>query len=165
MPDLEELLSYIESIHRRTERVSMAIPPSEIEHSFGADRFTPGDLVRHVAGVNRYMFVEVSAGRKNLYPGHEASLAAGFDATLEYQRRLHEEGMAILRQFTQADLERKCETPAGAPIRVSKWLRAMVEHEAHHRGQLYWMLAELGVRTPPLFGLTSEEVREKATKA
>jgi uncharacterized damage-inducible protein DinB len=34
----------------------------------------------------------------------------------------------------------------------------MFEHEAHHRGQIYLMLALRGVSTPPLFGLTSEQV-------
>jgi uncharacterized damage-inducible protein DinB len=53
-------------------------------------------------------------------------------------------------------------TPAGTPITVWKWLRAMVEHEAHHRGQIYLMLGMLGVETPPLYGLTSEEVRARS---
>ncbi len=45
---------------------------------------------------------------------------------------------------------------------VWKWLRAMIEHEVHHRGQLYMGLSMLNVETPPLFGLTSEELRAKA---
>jgi uncharacterized damage-inducible protein DinB len=57
----------------------------------------------------------------------------------------------------------KCATPAGTPITTSKWLRAMVEHEAHHRGQVYLMLGVLGVKPPQLFGLTEEEVRARST--
>jgi len=38
----------------------------------------------------------------------------------------------------------------------------MVEHEAHHRGQIYLMLNMLEVPTPPLYGLTSEEVRARS---
>ena len=60
--------------------------------------------------------------------------------------------------MTPEQLAGKCLTPAGTPITTWKWLRAMVEHEAHHRGQLYLMLNLLGVRTPPLYGLTEEEV-------
>jgi uncharacterized damage-inducible protein DinB len=81
---------------------------------------------------------------------------------LAFHQRLYEESLGILRSFTPADLEQKCETPDGSRITVWKWLRAMTEHEAHHRGQLYWMLAELGVPTPPLYGLTSEEVHSRA---
>jgi uncharacterized damage-inducible protein DinB len=40
----------------------------------------------------------------------------------------------------------------------------MCEHEIHHRGQIYLMLNHLEVPTPPLFGLTSEEVRDRSIK-
>lgn len=70
--------------------------------------------------------------------------------------------MGIFRSLSEADLRRKCLTPAGTPITTWKWLRAMVEHEAHHRGQIYLMLGMLGVPTPPLYGLTSEEVQARS---
>ena len=38
----------------------------------------------------------------------------------------------------------------------------MIEHEVHHRGQIYLMLRLLDVATPPLYGLTSEQVRENS---
>jgi uncharacterized damage-inducible protein DinB len=63
------------------------------------------------------------------------------------------------------DLQRRCTTPGGAAMPVWKWLRSMIEHEIHHRGQLYVMLGLLGVPAPPLYGLTSEEVRERSTPA
>ena len=44
----------------------------------------------------------------------------------------------------------------------AKWMRAMVEHEIHHRGQIYTYLAMLDVATPPRYGLTSEDVARKA---
>jgi uncharacterized damage-inducible protein DinB len=76
--------------------------------------------------------------------------------------RLDVEAKAIIGALSDADLERKCQTPAGVPITTWKWLRAMVEHEVHHRGQIYLMLNMLDVPTPPLFGLTSEEVRARS---
>jgi len=56
-------------------------------------------------------------------------------------------------------------TPGGATLAAWKWLRSMAEHEAHHRGQIYVMLRLCGVETPPLFGLTSEEVRARSSRA
>jgi len=38
----------------------------------------------------------------------------------------------------------------------------MLEHEIYHRGQLYSMLAILEIKTPPLFGLTSEYLFDQA---
>ena len=40
--------------------------------------------------------------------------------------------------------------------------RARVEHEVHHRGQIYIYLGMLGVKTPALYGLTSEEVKARS---
>ena len=53
----------------------------------------------------------------------------------------------------------------GASLATWKWLRAMVEHEIHHRGQIYLMLGLIGVPTPPLYGLTSEEVRDRSLQS
>jgi uncharacterized damage-inducible protein DinB len=81
---------------------------------------------------------------------------------LAYFGRMHEESMLIFRELTLEELRTPVETPAGKPIVAWKWLRAMVEHEVHHRGQLYLMLGMLGVATPPIYGLTSEQVRERS---
>jgi uncharacterized damage-inducible protein DinB len=66
--------------------------------------------------------------------------------------------MAIFASLTPERLRSKCSTPAGTPITVWKWLRLLPEHEIHHRGQFYLYLAMVGVPTPPLYGMTSEQV-------
>ncbi|HET9766914.1 MAG TPA: DinB family protein [Thermoanaerobaculia bacterium] len=66
------------------------------------------------------------------------------------------------RPLSVDDLVARRETPAGATVPAWKWLRSMVEHEAHHRGQLYTYLGLLGVPTPPLYGLTEEEVKARS---
>ena len=108
------------------------------------------------------MYAETVRGQPSRYPGHERTLADGYDATLAYYDRLHSESRAIFSALDAGALTRKCLTPAGTPITTWKWLRAMFEHEAHHRGQIYLMLGMRGVNTPPLFGLTSEEVRGRS---
>jgi uncharacterized damage-inducible protein DinB len=75
---------------------------------------------------------------------------------------MHVESLEIFRALTPEDLNRRCETPGGAPLPVWKWLRSMIEHEAHHRGQLYLMLGMHGIETPPIYGLTSEEVHARS---
>jgi uncharacterized damage-inducible protein DinB len=155
-------LEYLTSVHSRTRRVVTCIPPADLEWSPAVGKFSFGDLVRHLAGIERYMYGETVVGRPSSYPGHERTLADGYDAVLAYYDRLHEESRAIFSSLTPEMLTQKCMTPAGAPITTWKWLRAMFEHEAHHRGQLYLMLALRGVTTPPLYGLTSEEVRARS---
>ena len=158
-----QFLGYWASLRGRTRRVVACIPPERLEWSHRAGTFTLGDLVRHLATIERFMYAETLAGRPSRYPGCGRELADGYDAVLAYFDRLDAEATTIIGSLTDADLTRKCQTPAGVAITTWKWLRAMAEHEAHHRGQIYLMLNMLEVPTPPLYGLTSEEVRARST--
>jgi len=155
-------LDYFEKVRARTLRIVGCIPSDKIEWTYREGKFTFGDLVRHLAAIERYMYAENARLRPSRYPGHGRELADGYEQTLAFMDMMHQESVDIFRGLTDADLLKKCVTPAGAPVTVWKWLRAMAEHEAHHRGQLYLYLGLLGVPAPPIYGLTSEEVRERS---
>lgn len=163
--DLDVFLEYLEKVHHRTMRVARCIPADKLEWSFRQGKFTLGDLVRHIAAIERYMFVETIQGNPSRYDGCGKELAGGVEEVLAFLERMHRESVEIISRLSAEDLNRKCPTPDGAPITVWKWLRAMVEHEIHHRGQIYIYLAMLNVPTPPLYGLTSEQVIERSVKA
>jgi uncharacterized damage-inducible protein DinB len=156
-----QFLEYWDSIRGRTRRVVSCIPPAHLEWTHRAGSFTLGDLVRHLATIERYMYAETVLGRPSRYAGCGRELADGYDAVLEYFDRLHAESRALIGSLSDEALTGKSQTPAGTSITTWKWLRAMVEHEVHHRGQIYLLLNMLQVPTPPLFGLTSEEVRAR----
>lgn len=161
---IEPFLDYFEKIRGRTIRVIRSIPPDKIEWTYREGKFTFADIIRHLAAIERYMYAENVKLRPSRYPGHGRELADGFEGVLEFMNRMHREAMEIFRSLSDDDLKLKCLTPGGAEIAVWKWLRAMVEHEIHHRGQLYLYLGLLDVPTPPIYGLTSEEVRERSEK-
>ncbi len=160
--DIASFLPYWENIRGRTMRVVRCIPPDKIEWTYAPGKFTLGDLVRHLATIERYMYAETVAGRQSAYPGCGRELADSYENVLAYIELLHGESVEIFSRLTPQDLQAKCMTPDGVPITTWKWLRAMVEHECHHRGQIYLYLAILGVPAPPLYGLTSEQVRERS---
>lgn len=154
----EAFVDYWKGFRTRTTRLLTVLRPEDLEWAPGEGRFTFGDLFRHLPGIERYMYGETVQGRPSAYPGHSTELASGLDGVKAYLDRLHQESVAIFSSLTREQLQSRCLTPAGSPITVWKWLRAMVEHEAHHRGQLHMMASLRGLRTPPLFGLTEEEV-------
>lgn len=153
-----EFLSYLGSAHGRTWRVIAAIPRDDFDWAPAPGRFSFADQIRHLANIERWMYGETVQGRPSRYRGHGKEFADGADAVLDYFARLHAESVTIFEKIPAAAYAEKVLTPAGTPITLWKWLRAMVEHEAHHRGQIYYMLGMRGVATPPLYGLTSEEV-------
>ena len=160
--EIGEFLRYFDKVHQRTMNVVRAIPADKVDWRFREGKFTLGDLVRHIAAANRYIFVEVCHGKPSAYNGCGRELAASYEEIIEFSERLHREDVEILSCFSPDDLNRKCATPDGASITTWKWLRSMIEHEAHHRGQIYIYLSLLEVPSPPLYGLTSEQVRERS---
>lgn len=156
--DTSTFLDYLKSVHERTRRVIMCVPVADLEWAPAPEKFSFGDIVRHLAGIERYMYAENVQGKPSRYSGHGRDLADGFDRVVAYYDGLHQESRAIFAALTDEQMTGRCTTPAGTPITTWKWLRAMLEHEAHHRGQLYLMLGLRGVKTPPIYGLTEEEV-------
>lgn len=162
---VSSFLEYLDRVHQRTRRIVSLVRDEDLEWQAGPGRLTPGEMIRHLAGIERFMYGETVHGRPSAYPGHDRALADGLDATIAYYDRLHAESRALFAELSDARLREKCLTPAGSPITIGKWLRAMLEHEAHHRGQLYFILGLRGVSTPPIYGLTSEEVQARSQLA
>jgi len=160
--DLGIFLDYFGKIHHRTMRVVRCIPPDKVDWSFRQGKFTLGDLARHIATANRYIFAETLQGNPSRYTGCGRQLAPSYEEIISLIETLHHESLEIISRLT--DLNGECRTPDGVAMTTWKWLRAMVEHEVHHRGQIYIYLALLEVPTPPLYGLTSEQVTELSTR-
>jgi uncharacterized damage-inducible protein DinB len=158
----ESFLTYFEKVRERTIRVARCIPPDQLEWRYREGTFSFGDILRHLGAIERYMFAENAALRPSRYPGHGRELADGYEEVFAYLHRMHAEAVEIFTVLSPSDLQRKCVTPGGAELAVWKWLRSMVEHEVHHRGQIYVYLSMLGIQGPPLYGLTSEEVRSRS---
>src|SRR5882757_4577481 len=155
---IQPFIEYYKRIRFRTLEVISLIPEDRIEWTYAAGKFTFGDLIRHIATIERYMYAENMQNRRSAYPGCGTELAAGYHQTVAFMNKLHQESLAIFMELSPADLQEKCVTPGGAAITKWKWLRAMIEHEVHHRGQLFIYLGLLGIKTKPIYGLTSEEV-------
>lgn len=160
--DIDLFLNYYAKIKGRTTKLFAFIPPDQIEWTPQQGRFTIGDLIRHLANIERFLYAETIQHRPAAYRGCGTEFASGYESTIRYYQKCYEESVAIFQRLSSEDLLQKCPTLDGGKITSWKWLRALVEHEIHHRGQLYVYLELLGVKTPPIYGLTSEEVIVKS---
>jgi uncharacterized damage-inducible protein DinB len=159
---LVDLLRAFDTARGRTVRLAALIPDHALDWGPAPGAFTCADIVRHLAAAERFTFVEIAVGGASRYPGHDKALAYGKEGVLAYLDTLHDQSMALLQTLDDDALERRITTPAGAQIPTWRWLQLMAEHEAHHRGQLYLMLRLLGVATPPLFGMTEQQLRDRS---
>ncbi len=156
--DIDSFIHYYERIRSRTLKVMDCIPPEKLDWTYKPGKFTIGDLVRHIAAIERDMYAETVLGKPSRYRGCGKALAKPYGGTFNFFNRMHQESINIFKRLDEKQLNGKCKTPMGTEITVWKWLRAMVEHEVHHRGQIYLYLNMLNIDTPPLYGLTAEEV-------
>src|SRR5688572_12478171 len=93
--DLSTFLDYLGSVHKRTRRVIGQIPEDDLEWSPAPNKFTFGDIVRHLAGIERWMYAETVQGRPSQYWSHGLELADGLPNVIAYYDKLHDESRAI----------------------------------------------------------------------
>jgi uncharacterized damage-inducible protein DinB len=161
----DEFRNYWARVRTRTEAVLACVPDDRIDWSPGSGAMAFGDVIRHLALTERWLFVEVACGRLSRYQSHDARWGKSLGEVRALMTRLHAESQELVAAFSEADLKRAVVTPGGASMAAWKWLRAMCEHEVHHRGQLYLMLRLCGIATPPIFGMTSEAVARLSPRA
>jgi len=161
---IQSFLDYFGKIRERTMRVVACIPPDKAEWRAAKNKFTLGDLARHIAATERNVFAECACGGRNRYAGCGRDQAESHDEIVRFMERMHAESMKMLVQLSDDQLHQKCRSGDGTSMTTWKLLRSMVELEVHHRGELYAYLGVLGVNVPPLYGISSEQLREIADR-
>ena len=156
----EDFLAYLEKTREATNRVIQAIPKDKMDWTYKPGKFTIGDLVRHIAAIERHVFAETAIGKKSTYKGCGKGLADGYDDILSYFDDMHQESVALFKSIRDERLRSEITSLDGRTIELGNFLRALIVHEVHHRGALCIYLNLLGVESPPIIGLKEEQVIE-----
>jgi len=155
---INTFLSYYEKIREVTNKVIQVIPHDKLDWSYRSGKFTIGDLVRHIAAIERYVFAEVATRNKPTYKGCGKELSDGYENVISYFNEMHLQSMKIFETISDGSLKDKIKSLDGNEIELAAFLRALIVHEIHHRAALCIYLNLLGVTTPPIIGLTEEQV-------
>jgi uncharacterized damage-inducible protein DinB len=151
-----EFARYFEGVRRRTWAAVDRIGPDLLDWSPRAGEMTCGEIVRHVAGAERFFVTKVLEDRftGDLEPGSALDHAA----TRARLESVHREQMARLAGLPDAALRTPRRDLDGGRVKAWRFLMAMVEHEVHHRSQLDCYLAQAGVEPPQIYGWRMEDV-------
>lgn len=161
---VNSFIDYYKKVRERTLRLIEVVPPEHLDFSYKPGKFTIADQIRHIAAIERYMYGETISGRKSAYQGCGKELADGYEPVMAFFHEMNRQTLEIISGLSDEDLNRKCLTPPGNEITIWKWLRAMIEHEIHHRGELYIYLNLLDVKTPQIYGFSAEEVQDMSVR-
>ena len=69
--EIDSFISYFEHIRERTMNVIKCIPPNKINWKPKKDKMSLGDIIRHLALAERYLYVGIAKYNNNLYPGFQ----------------------------------------------------------------------------------------------
>jgi hypothetical protein len=107
---------YWRGVRRRTRRLLPLVPDGRLEWSPAPGRWSFGDLFRHLAAIERWMYAENVRGLPSRYPGHGPELASGLVAVGTLMDRWHEESCAVFASLGPDRLAARCVAPAGPPL-------------------------------------------------
>ncbi|MEM6262717.1 MAG: DinB family protein [Bacteroidota bacterium] len=154
---IAEFQNHYEKIRKRTLRAVSLITEETIDFTLDERMFSIGDLARHIALLELHFYQPCLQNLPPTYTGCDASFASSQKEILQVYHQATQGMTTILKDKSDSFLEERCQLPHGT-IRVKKWLSLILEHEIHHRGQLYQLLSFKGIKVPDIFGLSSEEL-------
>ena len=108
----------------------------------------------HVAGAEDGWLRHVLTGELDDWPAPYMGtgfLVEAFPTVAALQAHLaevHARTEAYLRELSDADLARTIETSWGQTYSLEEAFRYVLDHELHHRGEIFLMLGLLGIEAP-----------------
>lgn len=148
-----------------TRRVLARVPPGRLEWRPHEKSMTLGRLVTHLAELPGW---GASLVETNEYDLSQRPATEQTDLTLDAARARFEANVAAMRQAILSRTDPELLAPwtlksEGRELFTAPRLVALrtllLEHSAHHRGQLTVYLRLLDVPLPPLFGPSADEGR------
>ncbi len=162
MTHIEWLAKTKEETFMRTMRVAPLCPRDKLMWAPSPGALTLGQILRHMhrAELNRMKVMNGEITTKDYYRLRhgdstlEATLGevTDLDEELNAMRVAHAYTLETLKKMADADLEKLAPWGKGEVSRLASIL-LMVEHDAHHRGQLATYLRLLGVPNAKPYGV------------
>ena len=107
-----------------------------------------GQVACHIADAEDGWFRHVTTGELDEWPEFKAEDYPTVESVKKLLAQVHERTEAYLITLDDADLEQIVRAPWGStfPLRWIIW--HVLEHEIHHRGEIYLMLGLMGMEAP-----------------
>src|SRR5258708_7959388 len=111
-----DFLDYYDKVRNRTKVIIAKIPDDKIDWTYREEKFTVGDLIRHLACIERMMYAENAQCKPSQYSGCGKEYGATYNEVLKFLDDTHTESMKIFYSLTEEDINKKCLTPGNSAI-------------------------------------------------
>lgn len=148
-PETERFVKDWNHTHKQTARAIEAAPQDMFDWKPGDGMFTLRELVTHLPNAEAAIIRTALAGTMQ-----KVSLGLEDSTVEEIVEKFKSSHRELVEEVSSLSLDQLNETVQafGREMPRIALLRGMLEHEIHHRGQLYTYLRLPGVEPPALYG-------------
>lgn len=148
-PETESFVKDWNRVHKQTARALAAAPGEKFDWKPGEGMFTLRQLVTHLPNAEAAIVRSALAGSMQ-----KVSLELDNASVDEIVEKFNSSHSGLAEEVSALSLDQLNETVEAFGRQMPRivLLRAMIEHEIHHRGQLYTYLRLAGVEPPALYG-------------
>jgi len=129
-----------------TMKVGKAMPPEKGEYKPYPEAFTFKKLLLHAVEWEATVCGRITTGKWDFKEFSDEGLSLA--AVLELTEKITAEGSEVLKNLAPEKWEEMVDLPWGGSQPVYGLLFGVLEHEVHHRGQLYVYLRMNGIVPP-----------------
>lgn len=147
-PETESFVKDWNRIHKQTARALAAAPQDKFDWTPQEGMFTLRQLVTHLPNAEAAIVCSALAGTMQ-----KVSLDLNDSTIEEIVEKFKSSHSELVEEVSKLSLDQLNETVEAFGRQMPRivLLRAMIEHEIHHRGQLYTYLHLAGVEPPALY--------------
>lgn len=146
----------LEREHETTAKVLAAVPNGKLGYQPDPRSMTAAKLAWHIATAEQYFMTGVAEGA---FPEGGAPSDEGktVDDMVAWYKERSAANLARLRQLKPEDLARPVNFHGFMNAPAVTYLQLMLNHSAHHRGQLSAYLRPMGAKVPAIYGMSADE--------
>jgi uncharacterized damage-inducible protein DinB len=145
-----ELFSHWEPVRRGLFEALDKVSDEQLAFVPREGLWSLGTVARHIANAEDGWFGYVAIGELDEWPSLVEEDCATVESVKKLLAEVHKRTRAYLATVDAEDLDRVIRTPWGEelPLRWIVW--HVIEHEIHHRGEIFMMLGLMGMEAPEI---------------
>jgi uncharacterized damage-inducible protein DinB len=145
-----ELFGHWTSVRRDLNRALDMVSDAQLAFVPREGLWSLGRVARHIAGAEDGWFRYVVARELDGWPRFGAEDYATVASIQELLAQVRERTEAYLATLDETELDRMVSTPWEEDLSLRWIVWHVLEHEIHHRGEIYLMLGLLGMEAPDI---------------
>lgn len=146
------IFSHWDEVREGLEKTLLSLPPERLDFRPVDNALSIGDIFRHIAGAEVHWIQKIVLGKWKTNARFSWENYTSNQAILDLLRRTHQPTCELLNSLGEEDIDQICTNRKGEEFTIYWVLWHVLEHEIHHKGQIFRDLRSLGEPASELYG-------------